>query len=240
MNNIFISFSGPAREEYAIKFLNLFNKYGLNCWYDQHELLLGDELKLTIINEGINTANYCVLIINQSFLNRKWPCEEARLLYERFKNKKDCVIFPVLLDISKQDLKQSKVSFLLDIKYQFLKSGESIENIGLQIINRILNDVLKNYKFSSVKDCLKYFEHLTYSESIDIYNVLEMITNFDETSYKERSILYLCLVRLLNNNPYEKAIREIAYHIYNGDVITFDMYKIAESIFLICASSFVI
>lgn len=36
--NIFISFSGAAREEYAIKFLNFFNRFGIKCWYDQHEL----------------------------------------------------------------------------------------------------------------------------------------------------------------------------------------------------------
>ena len=39
--NIFISFSGEAREQYAIQFMNFFNKFGLHCWYDQHELFLG-------------------------------------------------------------------------------------------------------------------------------------------------------------------------------------------------------
>ncbi len=70
--NIFISFSGTAREEFAIKFLNFYKQYGLNCWYDQHELFLGDELKETITQKGIETANYCILIINKNYLSRNW------------------------------------------------------------------------------------------------------------------------------------------------------------------------
>ena len=75
--HIFISFSGAAREEYAIKFLDFFNKYGLKCWYDQHELFLGDDLKRTIIQNGINTADYCILIINKTYLSRNWPAYSA-------------------------------------------------------------------------------------------------------------------------------------------------------------------
>lgn len=117
--NVFISFSGAAREEFAIKFLNLYNQYGINCWYDQHELFLGDDLKKTIIQKGIETAEYCILIINKTYLSRNWPCQEAIKLYEQLKGKKDSVIFPILLDITKEDIQNSELNFLLNIKYQF-------------------------------------------------------------------------------------------------------------------------
>lgn len=103
--NIFISFSGTAREEFAIKFLNFYKQYGLKCWYDQHELFLGDELKEAIMQKGIETANYSILIINKSYLSRNWPCQEAIKLYEQFEIKKDSVIFPILLDITKEEVK---------------------------------------------------------------------------------------------------------------------------------------
>ncbi len=128
--NIFISFSGTAREEFAIKFLNFYKQYGLNCWYDQHELFLGDELKETITQKGIETANYCILIINKNYLSRNWPCQEAIKLYEQLEIKRDSVIFPILLDITKEDVKNSQLNFFLNIKYQFLHTGESITHIG--------------------------------------------------------------------------------------------------------------
>lgn len=238
--NIFISFSGAAREEYAIKFLDFFNKYGLKCWYDQHELFLGDELKQTIIRNGIDNADYCILIINKIYLSRKWPCEEAKKLYENLKKRKDFAIFPILLDITKEDVENSELNFLLNIKYQFLHSGEHINDIGLQILNRIFHDIVFHSKFKTINDALHYFKRLTLSSSIDVYNALYVVNNFDETNYKDKTIILTCLANLFNNNPYKKTLNRISYYIYDKQIITFDMYKIVESIFLISASMFVI
>lgn len=235
----FISFSGEARETYAIQFMNFFNKYGLHCWYDYHELFLGDELKKSIIDNGINKVDYCILIINKTYLNRNWPCQEAILLYERFINKKDIVIFPILLDITKQDLKESKLNFLLNIKYQFLKTGETIDKIAFQIINRIFHDILSNFKFKSVCSTLKYFGNLNLSNDINIYNSLKLLNNFDDNDYKSKTIILICLIELFEVNPFSKTVRQIAYMIYEKKDISFDMYKTIESIFLICSSLFI-
>lgn len=238
--NIFISFSGTAREKFAIKFLNFFKQYGLNCWYDQHELFLGDELKETITQKGIETANYSILIINKTYLSRNWPCQEAIKLYEQLEIKKDSVIFPILLDITKEEVKNSQLKFLLDIKYQFLHTGESITGISLQILNRIFHDVTMQSKLKNMDDALCYFKRLTLSGNIDIYNALSIVNNFDETNYKDKAILLTCLTKLFGNVQYQKALNKISYSIYDNQPIDFDKYKIVESIFLINASIFAV
>ena len=238
--NIFISFSGTAREEFAIKFLNFYKQYGLNCWYDQHELFLGDELKETITQKGIETANYSILIINKTYLSRNWPCQEAIKLYEQLEIKRDSVIFPILLDITKEDVKNSQLNFLLNIKYQFLHTGESITHIGLQILNRIFHDITMQSKLKNMDDALRYFKRLTLSSNIDIYNALSIVNNFDETNYKDKAILLTCLTKLFGNVQYQKALNKISYAIYDNQPIDFDMYKIVESIFLINASIFAV
>lgn len=238
--NIFISFSGTAREEFAIKFLNFYKQYGLNCWYDQHELFLGDELKGTITQKGIETANYSILIINKTYLSRNWPCQEAIKLYEQLEIKRDSVIFPILLDITKEDVKNSQLNFLLNIKYQFLHTGESITHIGLQILNRIFHDITMQSKLKNMDDALRYFKRLTLSSNIDIYNALSIVNNFDETNYKDKAILLTCLTKLFDNIQYQKALNKISYAIYDNQPIDFDMYKIVESIFLINASIFAV
>ena len=236
--NIFISFSGASREAFAIKFIDFFNKYGIYCWYDQHELLLGDMLKDTIIKNGLEVTDYCILIINKTYLEINWPCEEAKRLYERLETTKDYTIFPILLDITKEELKNSKLYFLLNIKYQFLYTGQSIEQIGLQILNRIFHDQLMKYSIQTIADALNYFKRLSLSNSIDIYNTLNIVNNFDVTNYKDRAIILICLTNLLNKNPYSTTIKRISYYIYDNQNITFDMYKIVESIFLISVSLF--
>ena len=238
--NIFISFSGTAREKFAIKFLNFYKQYGLNCWYDQHELFLGDELKKTITQKGIETANYSILIINKTYLSRNWPCQEAIKLYEQLEIKRDSVIFPILLDITKEDVKNSQLNFLLNIKYQFLHTGESITHIGLQILNRIFHDITMQSKLKNMDDALRYFKRLTLSSNIDIYNALSIVNNFDETNYKDKAILLTCLTKLFGNIQYQKALNKISYAIYDNQPIDFDMYKRVESIFLINASIFAV
>lgn len=238
--NIFISFSGTARENFAIKFLNFYKQYGLNCWYDQHELFLGDELKETITQKGIETANYSILIINKTYLGRNWPCQEAIKLYEQLEIKRDSVIFPILLDITKEDVKNSQLNFLLNIKYQFLHTGESITHIGLQILNRIFHDITMQSKLKNIDDALRYFKRLTLSSNIDVYNALSIVNNFDETNYKDKAILLTCLTKLFGNVQYQKALNKISYAIYDNQPIDFNMYKIVESIFLINASIFAV
>lgn len=238
--NIFISFSGTAREEFAIKFLNFYKQYGLQCWYDQHELFLGDELKEVITKKGIEAANYSIIIVNKTYLSRNWPCQEAIKLYEQLEIKKDSVIFPILLDVTKEDVKNSQLNFLLNIKYQFLHAGGSIEYVGLQILNRIFHDITMQSKLKNMNDALCYFKRLTMSGNIDIYNALSIVNNFDETNYKDKAILLTCLTKLFGNIQYQKALNKISYSIYDNQPISFDMYKIVESIFLINASLFAV
>ena len=161
-------------------------------------------------------------------------------MYKRLESKKEKAIFPILLDITKEDVKNSQLSFLLEIKYQFLRTGESITRIGLQILNRIFHDIAMQCKFKTMSDALLYFKRLTLSSSIDIYNALSVINNFDETNYKDKAILLTCLTKLFGNNLYQTALSKISYSIYDNQEITFDMYKIVESIFLVNASAFIV
>lgn len=235
---IFISFSGAAREQYAIKFLNFFDKHGIKSWYDHHELLLGDDLKQTIINEGISKSDYSIIIINKTFLDRDWPCIEAKLLYERYQTQKDIVIFPILLDLTKEDLQKSQLNFFLKIKYQFLISGEPIDKIGYQILNRIFADILKKKQIKPFDEMILEFKRLTMYDSINIFNVLTAINECDSTNYRDKTIFLVSLIKLFNINSYEKVLRIISYKIYNKDMISFDIFKITESIFLLCATEY--
>lgn len=233
--SIFISFSGMARQEYAIQFMNFFNTHGFKTWYDQHELRLGDDLRKTITSEGIEQATYAVIIINKTFLERPWPCEEAKLLYERFERGENITLFPILLDISKADLAESTLNCFLGIKYQFLTTGETIDSIGFQILNRIFDDILSTKTIRNIDIALDYYNRLTLINSINIFNSLSLIDNFPENDYRSRCIILLCLLGLFRENPYNKVTQNISYMIYNNNKISFDIYKITEAIFLLCS-----
>ena len=120
-----------------------------------------------------------------------------------------------------------------------MHEGEEIYPIGLQILNRIFHDIVIKTKFRTFDDALSYFKRLTQSYCIDIYNALNVVTNFDTTNYKDKTIILTCLTNLFNNNPYKQTLNRISYSVYDNQKVSFDMYKIAESIFLISASMFI-
>ncbi len=234
---IFLSFSGEGRQQYAVKFLNFFNKYGIKCWYDHHQLLLGDLIKKEIVNKGIETVDYSIIIINKTFLSRRWPCEEAKKLYERFINNSRHIIFPILLDIEKDELKNSQINFLLNIKYQFLKSDQSIDKLGFQILNRILQDKLKDYKYSKIDILIFDLNNRNNKRFYYLYSNINILEKFNETDYNNKTIILICLTRFFKKISFIKIINNITDIIIDKKDINFDIYKIIESIFLINASN---
>ena len=66
-----------------------------------------------------------------------------------------------------------------------------------------------------------------------------MLNNFDDNDYKNKTIVLICLIELFETNPFSKTVRQISYIIYEKKDIGFDIYKIIESIFLICSSLFI-
>ena len=228
---VFLSFSGAKREEYAIHFLNYFSKVGLKCWYDHEELFIGDQLYATIISEGINKSNYGIILIDKSFLERHWPMEEAELLIRKLEYN---ALFPLLLNVTKDEVAKSKIKKILEYKYQFIFKKEDIEHVCDQILNRILHDVvLSECTIKSIEEAIRFFDTSHAFRCIDYRNALHMINSFDTTQYTNKTIAIICLLNTFTEIEYSGVLRYISYKVFEKQVIGFDLYKAAESIFLI-------
>ena len=234
--NIFLSFSGEGRELYAVKLLDIYSRLGLNCWYDRHELYLGDKLHKTIIENGINNSDYCILLINKNFLNKNWPCEEANSFYERYVDSPSQRIFPILIDITKEDVANSKINRILEIKYQFLNQENSLKNIAIQILNCILHTELLNYRINNMKSALIYYKRLSKHSHMNIYNALKVLSRIGHTDYKSRTAILVCLSNCITSDVYENILDEFSSMLYRDEYINEDFYKIVESIFLLRTS----
>lgn len=234
--NVFLSFSGNGRELYAVKFLDIYSRLGFHCWYDRHELYLGDILRETIIEKGINTCDYCVLFINKSFLNKNWPCEEANRFYDRYVDSPTQRIFPILIDISKEDVEKSKIKRILEVKYQFLNDDNSLQNIAIQILNCIIHFEVLNLKINNMDSAMVYYKRLSKHLHINIYNALKVLSRVNCTDYKSRIAILICLSKCINSDMYENVLDEFSYMLYHDEKINEDAYKFIESIFLLRTS----
>lgn len=231
--NIFISFSGDGREKYAVNLLKIYSSIGLNCWYDRHELYLGDNLKDTIIKDGIDKSDYCVLFINKTFLNREWPCEEANLFLEKYVNSQEQRIFPILVNVTKEDVINSKINRILEIKYQFLNNDNTLENIAMQMLNVMIHVETKNQAIQKLGDAMDYYKRLSKRSHINIYNALSVLSHVPSTDYKSRTAILLCLSSEIKSMIYDNLLDKLASLLYNDNEINEQIYGIAEALFIL-------
>ena len=238
--NIFLSFSGEGRQKFGMKFLDFFNSHGIKCWYDQHELYLGDILVDTITKDGLDKTEYAILIINNSFLAREWPRTEAKILYERAIHKENVILFPLLWNVTKEQVLNSDIPFVLDYKYQFINEETPLEVVSYQVMNRIFHDIIKrNFNSSTIEDIKKHSQNLSLPKGLDVFNCLNILSQVSPLSYDVQATILIVTIKLLNQNKYERLIEKLSYRLYDRKLINFDMCKILESILIICYFSYV-
>lgn len=91
--DVFISYASEDREFAQALAENLVSR-GLTVWYDRFVLRLGDRLQ-QVIDRGLSTSRYGVVILSRSFFKKNWPQRELEGLLARESADGRKVILPV-------------------------------------------------------------------------------------------------------------------------------------------------
>ena len=131
--DVFISHASEDKEDFVRPFTNCLKESGLNVWYDEFELRIGDSLRRAIDN-GLRNSRYGIVVLSEAFFNKEWPQRELDGLFTREVNGEK-VILPLWHKISKNEvLKYSPIiADLLAIN----TSSFTIEEIAKQISDRV-------------------------------------------------------------------------------------------------------
>jgi hypothetical protein len=78
--DVFISYASEERETVALPLARTLSGAGLNVWFDQFELRVGDSLRQKI-DEGLSSSTFGVVIISKHFLDKAWPQKELNGLF---------------------------------------------------------------------------------------------------------------------------------------------------------------
>jgi hypothetical protein len=73
--DVFISYASEDRLDLALPLAKALEARGLDVWFDQQELALGDGLRSTI-GTGLSQSRFAVVILSQNSLTKKWPTDE--------------------------------------------------------------------------------------------------------------------------------------------------------------------
>lgn len=131
----FISHASEDKKHFVRPLAHLLDDMGLNIWYDEFELKVGDSLRQSI-DKGLINSKYGIVILSKSFFKKNWPKYELDGLTSREMGGKK-VILPIWYNISKEEI--TKFSLSLADKVALTNKTMTIEEIA-----KGLAEVLKN------------------------------------------------------------------------------------------------
>jgi len=73
--DVFVSHASEDKDEFVRPLVDRLRKMGLETWYDESSLTVGDSLRRSI-EHGLSNSSYGVVVISPSFLKKEWPQRE--------------------------------------------------------------------------------------------------------------------------------------------------------------------
>lgn len=123
----FISHATEDKESFVRPFAEKLESLGLNIWYDEFELSIGDSLRQKI-DEGLINSRYAIVVLSNSFLGKKsWTEYELNGLVSKEMNGVK-VILPIWHKVTKDEV--LSYSPTLADKFAFNTSMMSINEIA--------------------------------------------------------------------------------------------------------------
>jgi len=101
-HDLFICHASEDKEPFVKELAEILISKGLNVWYDDFTLSLGDSLRRSI-DKGIAKSHYGVVVLSENFFGKEWPQKELDGLVAR-ENGQDTVILPIWYGVTKEQV----------------------------------------------------------------------------------------------------------------------------------------
>lgn len=133
--DVFISHASEDKDAVARPLAEALQNNGLQVWYDEFELKIGDSLRRKI-DTGLANSRFGVVVLSKSFFAKGWPNYELDGLVTRAVSGEQ-VILPIWHDITKQEL----ISYSPSLADKVARSTatHTIEEIAAEITEVINN-----------------------------------------------------------------------------------------------------
>ncbi len=132
--DVFISHASEDKDEFVRDFATCLQENGLNVWYDEFTLKVGDSLRRSIDN-GLANSRYGIVVLSEAFFSKEWPQRELDGLFAREVNGEK-VILPIWHKISKNEV--LKYSPIIADMLALNTASFTIEEIAKEISDRVI------------------------------------------------------------------------------------------------------
>jgi hypothetical protein len=128
--DVFISHASEDKEEIVRDLAHGLQRHGLEVWYDEFALRIGDSLRRKI-DVGLTTSRFGVVVLSPHFFAKNWAGYELDGLVTREMSGERQIILPVWHNVSRDDV--MGFSPTLADKMALQTSTTSVEAIAAQI-----------------------------------------------------------------------------------------------------------
>jgi hypothetical protein len=130
MPDAFISYASEDRAEVALPLAKALQNNGVDVWFDQFRLNVGDSLGETI-DAGLRTSRYGIVILSKHFFAKDWPRRELDALVSREKKRKR-LLLPVWHGLAAAEV--ARHSPILATRYA-AKTADGLESVVRSLLD---------------------------------------------------------------------------------------------------------
>src|SRR5262245_3330081 len=100
--DVFVSHASEDKSRFVEPLVLALKERGISCWYDSHNIQLGDDFRRKI-DEGLAQSRYGVVVLSPSYF-KYWPEAELSALFSQESLLDQKRILPIRLDIDHKTL----------------------------------------------------------------------------------------------------------------------------------------
>ncbi len=200
LRKVFICFSAKDRYNIAQPIVYHLKNYGINVWYDRHEMVMGDDRIKRNIEEGAGKCRYAIIILSSNTLDSICATEEIKILELRY-YEGEVVIFPVLYELKPCDIPQ-KFIWIRNLIFKEVTHATGTLEICNHIACKITQDMLEYCKCKSIQDIIN--SNLFLPKTVN--SLLKQYSKIDNANLNSRvTMLYSIYIIIIESNNVKKS-----------------------------------
>jgi hypothetical protein len=137
----FISHASEDKDSFVRPLARALGSLGVNVWYDEFTLKLGDSLSQSI-DRGLAQSRYGIVVLSRAFMTKPWPKQELSGLVTR-EIDGYARILPIWHEVTRAEV--SNFSPTLADKLALRTSDADAIEIALQILTVVRPDLYQQY-----------------------------------------------------------------------------------------------
>jgi hypothetical protein len=137
--DVFISHAHEDKEAVVRPLAHLLASYGLEVWYDEFSLRLGDPLRVSL-DKGLSNARFGVVVLSRAFFEKKWTSFELDALIQR-ESPGEKLVLPLWFGIEAGDLRTLSPSLADKVALTVDGTEESLKRAAIQILQEVRPDL---------------------------------------------------------------------------------------------------